>query len=206
MALRSIYISTGKLEKPFVKQFIDFKWVFGVSDIQKCKRVKSFSEAISNVYDISRWLEISNSSDKEIGVSLSNLTLRSKFSTFDTIENVCQEARRFSFDFDDYFEFNNYIFEGSSSDMFYDYVYMYAIIQNDYLANELCQFDIFSNIEFGTDKLFGTPARAAAIFKSLCDNNHLDIIMEPEKFKDYYKSLDGINEQSDTKRYYKSIR
>jgi len=190
MAVRPIFISTGNLEKPFLRQDISFKWISGLSYSQKCKRRDSLSSEIAKLYDTKRWLEISTKSDKEIGVKLSALNLILKTSTgLDSVENIYQSSKRYSSEFLEYFKYNNCIFENTPTGMFYDYIYIYAIMQNKDLINELVQYDIFSDIEFNPNKSLNTQARAAAIFKTLYDNHSLGIVKDKEEFKRYYKSI-----------------
>ena len=71
MAVRPIFISTGDVLEPFIKEDIEFIWVKGMSYSQKCKRRDSLASEIEKLHDIKKWLEISTKSDKEIGVKLS---------------------------------------------------------------------------------------------------------------------------------------
>ena len=190
MAVRPIFISSGDIEKPFIKKDISFKWVSGVSHIQLCRRRDSLSSEISKLYDIKKWLEVSSMSDKEIGIKLSalNLILNTSNGT-DSVQNIYQSSKRYSFDFTDYFKYNDLVFDSTPTGMFYDYIYMCAILQNSHLINDLVQFDIFTDIQFNPNKSLNTQARAVAIFKTLYDNNSLSIINDHEEFKKYYKSI-----------------
>lgn len=190
MAVRPIFISTGDVEKPFVKEDISFEWVKGTSYSQKCKRRDSLASEISKLYDIKRWLEISTKSDKEIGVKLSALNLILTTSTgSDSVEKIYQKSKVFYKGEIVGFKYNKCVFESEPTGMFYDYIYMYAILQNKDLISELIKYDIFSDIEFNPNKSINTQARAAAIFKTLYDNHNLDVIKDQYIFKRYYKSI-----------------
>ena len=186
MAVRPIFISTGDVLEPFVKEDISFTWVKGMSYSQKCKRRDSLASEIAKLYDIKRWLEISTKSDKEIGVKLSakNLVL-----TTSTVENIYQSSKVLEDGKITSFKYNDCIFENEPTGMFYDYIYIYAILQNKDLINELVQYNIFSDIEFNPKKSINTQARAAAIFKTLYDEHGLSIIKNQDDFKRYYKSI-----------------
>jgi len=190
MAVRPIFISTGDIEKPFSKEDIEFTWVKGMSYSQKCKRRDSLASEISKLYDIKRWLEISTKSDKEIGVKLSakNLVLTTSTGS-NTVEYIYQKSKYFYKGDIVGFKYNNCVFENDPTGMFYDYIYIYAILQNKELVRELVQYDIFSDIEFNPKKSINTQARAAAIFKTLYDNHNLGIIKDQYDFKRYYKSI-----------------
>ena len=190
MAVRPIFISTGDIEKPFSKEDVEFTWVKGMSYSQKCKRRDSLASEISKLYDIKRWLEISTKSDKEIGVKLSakNLVLTTSTGS-DTVENIYQKSKYFYKGEIVGFKYNSCVFENDPTGMFYDYIYIYAILQNKELVREFVQYDIFSDIEFNPKKSINTQARAAAIFKTLYDNHNLGIIKDQYDFKRYYKSI-----------------
>ena len=190
MAIRPLFISTGDMEEPFVKEDISFEWVKGMSYSQKCKRRDSLASEISKLYDIKRWLEISTKSDKEIGIKLSALNLVLNTSTgCDSVENIYQNSKVFEDGKITSFKYNDCVFENYPTGMFYDYIYMYAILQNRDLINQFIQYDIFSDIEFNPKKSINTQARAAAIFKTLYDNHSLGIIKNQDDFKRYYKSI-----------------
>ena len=190
MAVRPIFISTGDIYNPVLVKDISFNWVKGMSYSQKCKRRDSLALEISKLYDIKRWLEISTKSDKEIGVKLSALNLMLKTSTCtDSVENIYQSSKVFDGDKIINFKYNNCVFENEPTGLFYDYIYMYAILQNKDLISDFIQYDIFTDIEFNPKKSINTQARAAAIFKTLYVNRSLGIIKEQNKFKEYYKSI-----------------
>ena len=190
MAVRPIFISTGDVLEPFVKEDISFTWVKGMSYSQKCKRRDSLASEIAKLYDIKRWLEISTKSDKEIGVKLSAKNLVLTTSTgCNTVENIYQSSKVLEDGQITSFKYNDCIFENEPTGMFYDYIYIYAILQNKDLINELVQYNIFSDIEFNPKKSINTQARAAAIFKTLYDEHSLSIIKNQDDFKRYYKSI-----------------
>lgn len=190
MAVRPIFISTGEMDKPFLVEDISFPWVSGMSYSQKCKRRDSLAQEISKLYDIKRWLEISTKSDKEIGVKLSakNLVLTTSTGS-DIVENIYQGSKVFDDDKIVSFKYNDCVFENCPTGMFYDYIYIFAILQNKDLIRQFVQYDIFSDIEFNPKKSVNTQARAAAIFKTLYDNHSLDIIKSQSEFKRYYKNI-----------------
>lgn len=198
MAIRPIYISTNNLKNPVIQKDISFNWVKGLSYKQKCKRRDSLKEELEKLYDIKEWLEVSTKSDKELGVNLSalNLTLETLYNSI-TVEQLYQQSKiknnnnkiiGFKYGSKTYFENTPY-------GMFYDYIYILALYQNKQYHKELEQYNIFTDIEFNPYKQLNTQARAIAIFKTLYNNDELDIIKDKESFKKYYKenvTLSGL--------------
>lgn len=190
MAVRPIFISTGDIERPYSIENISFPWIKGMSYSQKCKRRDSLAIEIAKLYDIKRWLEISTKSDKDIGIKLSALNLILNTSTgSNSVENIYQNSKVFEDGKVTSFKYNDCVFENYPTGMFYDYIYMYAILQNKDLINQFVQYDIFSDIEFNPKKSINTQARAAAIFRTLYVNHSLNIIKDQDEFKKYYKSI-----------------
>ena len=190
MAIRPIFISTGDINHPFESKDIIFKWISGMTYSQKCKRRDSLASEIAKLYDIKRWLEVSTKSDKEVGVKLSakNLVLNTSTGS-DIVENIYQCSKVFDEGKIVSFKYNDCVFENFPTGMFYDYIYMYAVLQNYDLIKNFVQYDIFTDIEFNPNKSLNTQARASAIFKTLYVNQSLGIIKDQEKFKEYYKSI-----------------
>lgn len=191
MAIRPIYISTNIPEMPFIQRDISFEWIKGMSYSQKCKRRDSLKKEIAKQYDINKWLEISTKSDKEIGVKLSALNL--KILTTKKIERPVEEIYQSSKVFENgkiiSFKYGNTTFPNDPYSMYYDYVYMLGLYQNQNLWEEFSKYSIFTDIEFNPNKQLNTQARAAAIFKTLLENNSLKILENQEEFKTYYKSI-----------------
>ena len=189
MAIRPIYISTGNINNPFIQDDIYFKWISGYSYINKCKRRDSLKQEIEKLYDIKKWLEVSTISDKDIGKKLSALNLmitlsnNSKYS----VENIYQCSKVYENNHIVSFKFKNTEFENTPYGMYYDYIYMVALFQNKEYHKLINNYYLFTDLFFNPNKSLNTQARAVAIFKSLYDNNYLDILKDVNEFKNYYK-------------------
>ena len=62
--------------------------------------------------------------------------------------------------------------------MFYTWLYLNALIQNQSLADELLDFDGFTDIEFNPKKSINCQAASAAIFKSLVSKSLIEYSMK----------------------------
>ena len=95
------------------------------------------------------------------------------------------ERLRTSGDFIDY-EFFSENFPINPTSFFYDWLYLNALSQNMELANELLEFQGFSDIAFNPRKSLNCQARSAALFVSLHHNYQLNQALED---KDFYIDL-----------------
>lgn len=188
MAIRPIFISTSDIENPFIKEDINFKWISGMSYIQKCKRRDSLKEEIEKIYDINKWLEVSTKSDKDIGIKLSALNLELITSSKKiSVENVYQNSKVFENGKITGFKYGSTYFENNPYGMYYDYIYMLALYQHLDLIEQMKDYNIFTDIEFNPQKSLNTQGRAVAIFKTLLSNDYLKILENQNDFKKYYK-------------------
>lgn len=116
-------------------------------------------------------LEISTKSQTSIGKKLSALNLKVKIcNKEDIIEDIYQKSKTLNKDkkvigfnlFGNFISCNNEMFN-----VFYDWLYFNALLQNKDLFKSLTLFDCFTDIEFNNQKSFNTQARAACIAKYL---------------------------------------
>lgn len=82
--------------------------------------------------------------------------------------------------------------------MFYDAIYIAALLENNHLSNRLVDYNAFTDIEFNQKIVysqikgpFNCQARSCAIFVTLknanyTDNQIIELIRSPEKMKDLY--------------------
>lgn len=77
--------------------------------------------------------------------------------------------------------------------LFYDYLYILALNENNNLVMKIINYDCFTDIEFNHKKQFASQARSCAIFKYLYNNNLVDKFLEnPLLFKELYVNLQEI--------------
>ena len=216
MAKRPIYIPSVGTESLLETKEVDFKWFPGLSISQKQKSINSLHIAAKEQLGLKNILEISSKSESPLGIELSafNLQLASQNNIKASVEVFFQGSKVFSEGgpFTDLYlktsreakkdtrlkesgnlvEFN---FEGKSwslkpNTLFYSWLYINALDQNKPLANDLLQYDAFTDIEFNPNKSINCQAASAAIYKSLVTKSLIKEVMESsEKFTDIFKQF-----------------
>ena len=200
MATRPIFIvsDTGK----FVKEVgIEFKWFPGLSVTQKQKSIEAMHTAANKQFKNIKILEISSKSKSELGINLSafNLTFTTmKFNKCYSVETAFQSSKVFEFGgpYSDLldktsreakkdhrlkisgrlisFKFFGTEWPLEPKTIFYDWLYINALVKNQELSSHILAYDAFTDIEFNPDKSLNCQARSAAIYVSLCRRGLLD--------------------------------
>lgn len=217
MAKRPVYLAkeTGKSYIETLE--IEFEWFPGFSVSQKQKSIESLHTSFKAECNNKKILEISSKSMDELGVNLSafNLMIRTKeiefslecaFQGSKVFENGgpytevfkmnSREAKRYdklktSGDLKK-FQFFNVEWEPEPKTLFYDWLYINAVHSNKELANQLINYDAFTDIEFNPKKSLNSQCKAAALYVSLYRRGDLDIIFnEKQKAKriEKYKKI-----------------
>lgn len=214
MAIRMCFISTPDDKIIFKEVEIEFKYYSGFAISQKQKSIEDMHNNINKLYPELKVLEISTKSPDSIGVALSAFNL--KFYNFIKdkeyfIENVFQSSKVFELGgpFIDLLEveprdakrdgrlknsgnlksfiFNSETWELEPKTMFYDWIYISALNNNDILSKEILNYNAFTDIEFNHLKSINCQARAAAIFVSLKKNGSLKAVLSDKlKLKEIY--------------------
>ena len=71
--------------------------------------------------------------------------------------------------------------------MFYDWIYIHALLETPDVAKKLVKYDAFTDIEFNPLKSINCQARATAIFVGLSKSGELEKYLKGiEVFKDLY--------------------
>lgn len=211
MANRPVFIPSEQPSSPGVKILdIDFQWFPGMSKSQKQKSIKSLHESAER-QEISPVLEISSKSELELGVSLSAFNLMittQKNKRSFSIETAFQSSKVFSHggpyvdllngtsrqakkdirlkESGDLigFKFFQSHFEIKPKTFFYDWIYINALNQNKKLANDILNFQGFSDIEFNPKKSLNCQAYSAALYLSLIKHGCLhEALQSPQSFK-----------------------
>ena len=190
---------------------IEFEWVPGMAKVQKQKSIRSLHDAAEE-RDIYPVLEISSKSETELGIKLSAfnlmITTKTQGKTFsvetafqsskvfetggpfiDLLDKTSHEAKKdirlkesgnliaFSFFGDEY--------PIQPKTLFYDWLYINALKQNEDLADDLMRYQGFSDIEFNPRKSINCQAYSAALYSSLRHAGLLNDALEaPEVFKE----------------------
>jgi hypothetical protein len=200
MASRPVYVPGLKGKALVTPVSVEFKWVAGMAVSQKQKSIRSLHEAAAK-RNIARVLEISSKSENPLGVKLSAFNLPFAFpdGSRTSVENVFQSGKVFRHGgpFLDLLgltarEAKKDPRLGSSGDLigfrlakedwptrpltaFYDWIYLSALKQSPALAEQLLEFDGFTDIEFNPERSLNCQAASAALFVALSKRGELEI-------------------------------
>ena len=208
VANRPVYVSLK--EFPFVRRVdTEFKFHGGFSIKQKQLSINSLHEAFLRNNPDRHLLEISSKSELELGVKLSAFNLQlvqptsgksfSVESAFqsskvfehggpftDLLHKTSREAKR-----DERlgssgaiiaFKFFNHTFPTEPKTYFYNWLYVNALARQSELAEEVMNYDAFTDIEFNPKKSLNCQAEAAAVFVGLTHAGLLDEALDEHKF------------------------
>ena len=192
----------------FHDEQFEYQFYPGFALAQKRKNITAIHESITRRHPDAKILEVSRRSDKPIGTKLSafNLTLDGK-----PVECIFQSSKVFING--DHFPFlidalpgeaKKYVKEHSSSPLecfeyeggryplsprsaVYDYIYIRALNQHPEIADELMEYDAFTDVEFNQNASINCQARSCAIFVYLKRSGSYDsYISSFEEFASLY--------------------
>ena len=208
MAKRPIFMSTNN-STFFEEKMIEFKFYNGFSVTQKAKSIQSLHKSVKE-QGFTNILEVSTKSNSKIGWELSAFNLMIDFNGVESISVECafQGSKVFEGNkqFKDLyyvqsvqakkdnrlresghiigFEFEGEYWDSEPKTAFYDWIYINALYRNRKdLVEELCEYNIFSDIEFNPQKSINCQARTCAILVSLINQNLIDeALLSKDKF------------------------
>lgn len=208
MAVRPVYIP--KSSAPFYNTVnIEFKWNGGFAVSQKQKNIKAIHDGFMSIHTDGKPLEISTKSLFEIGIKLSAFNLMKYVPELDKsipVENVYQSGKVFEngCQYTDLmlvspkdakrderlkssgklimFKFNGQEFPLIPESLFYNYIYINAVLENEELSHKILEFNGFTDIEFNPQKGISTQAKSAAIYVSLSNLGLLEKVREYNSF------------------------
>lgn len=200
MAERPAYFVNTENKKLIAKELFNFKWHPGLSIQQKQKSIYEFHSSILQVHPNAKILEISTKSSNPLGKALSAFNLSfypTNFHKKITVETAFQSSKVFLYggpyiDLLDktsldakrdprlknsgqlqYFIYFNERWELNPPTIFYDWIYINALMQNPHLIKNIIEFNCFTDIEFNPNKSINSQAKSAALFVSLYRKNKL---------------------------------
>lgn len=223
MAVRPVFVPIIDSGIGVIEKQIDFEWFPGMAVVQKQKSINSLHRAAEE-NGISSLLEVSSKSENDLGVKLSafnlNIVTRKNKKIFsvetafqgskvfekggpfvDLLDGTSREAKK------DIrlkesgnligFRFFGKDFPLKPRTYFYDWLYINALNQNEYLREEVLQYGGFTDIEFNPKKSINCQAYSVALFVSLEKSGLLkDAITTPEDFLEVTK--EEYNKKSET--------
>ena len=187
---------------------------WGFAKAQKQKNIRAIHEAFARIRPGEKVLEISSKSMHENGEDLSAFFLQKYVPSLDKktpVEGVFQSAKTFEKGgpYKDLLyaapreakrdqRLKNsgklvcFTFEGKEiplepTTVFYDYIYLNALLENESLAKTVLQYDAFTDIEFNPNKSLNCQAKAAAAFVAL---SRLGLIEQVKDFEAFLKLND----------------
>lgn len=208
MAKRPVFYRNDHIPY-FTEEMVTFEFNPGFADIQKQKNIHNMHNAFAATHPEAKILEISSKSDVPLGIKLSAFNLKLNVGGLETsLESAFQSGKVFR-DGGPYtelltqppwsakkdprlresgpiqrFELNGQSFPTEPRTFFYDWLYVNAVADNEELAEELVEYDAFTDVEFNPDKSLNCQARSAAIFVSLVQANLLTHALNcPDDFK-----------------------
>lgn len=194
MASRPIFIPQISGDLLVSTEYVDFEWSPGMAVSQKQKSISSLHEAAIRLNICTKPLEVSSKSESSLGVSLSAFNLKGTTKKRDqefTVETLFQSSKVFEsggpyrdllhvssrdakkderlkesgrlIEFDLFGE--KWPLEPKTA--FYDWVYINTLANNENLAEQLGQYDAFTDIEFNPNKSINCQAYSVALFRAL---------------------------------------
>lgn len=195
-----------KNDKVICREF-DFKWNSGFSIIQKQKNIANLHESIIEKTKESV-LEISSKGLVPLGKNIGAFCL--KYHEI-PLENIFQSSKKFEHGGpyrdlmlvtakeakrDERIKNSGKIiafcWEGEEwalepKTLFYDYIYINALIQNYGFDLDLIEYDWFTDIEFNPKKSINCQARSAAIYKLLQMKNIFNVLDSKAEWLGFHK-------------------
>ena len=188
---------------------IDFEFFTGFSLSQKQKSIQSLHNSIIRNFPERKILEVSSKSLDEIGrqASAFNLNVILKSGKEFSVEQIFQGSKKFrrsgsqlhlidqmtSKELKKYigkvhqvdelvsFECFGQIFPLKPQTFFYNWLYINSLHKNQLLANQIINYDTFTDIEFNPNKSKNCQAEACSIYVYLYKSNLLDFALSSKE-------------------------
>ena len=208
MAVRPVFASAKK--RPGADIYMtDFEWNKGLAVSQKQKNITALHAAFNQRFPRQRVLEISSKSLQPLGIQLSAFHLKKfvpELGEEVPVECVFQGGKVFAAGgpYTDLYTaasreakgdprlkksgaLRSFFFDGKDFPLnpptaFYNWIYISALREHPELAQQLLEYDAFTDIEFNPDRSRNCQAEAAALFVSLSRLGLLDGCDTFEKF------------------------
>ena len=207
MAKRAVYVPNLKGRALVAPIELEFNWAAGLAPSQKQKNIRSLHAAAATKRNLSRVLEISTKSENAAGVALSafNLQVALLSGLKGSVENLFQASKVFEAG-GPYLDLLTMSARAAKTDqrlkssgrlvrfrlegvdwplqpttVFYDWLYLNGLRHNPALADQLLEFDAFSDIEFNQERSLNCQAAAAALYVSLVKRKEVEATMASQE-------------------------
>jgi len=213
MASKQVYIP--KETAPYY-DYVEIEYEFnpGFSRTQKQRNIRNIHENFTRRFNGKQALEVSSKSMQNGGVELSAFNLlkyvpskNEKYSVecvfqsgkvfehggpyIDLLDKTSKEAKK-----DDRLRNSGHLkqftFEGENfslkpETLFYDYIYINALLENPDLADILMEYDGFTDVEFNPKNSRNCQVKSCAAYVSLRKQGLLDKVKDSKSFKELYE-------------------
>ena len=212
MACRPVFVPSQRRNEADV-YMTEFVWNSGMAVSQKRKNITALHQAFGQRFPERKILEISSKSLQPLGVELSAFNLTKMVPSLGKavpLECVFQGGKVFAAGgpYTDLYEetskaakgdprlrasgmLKSFVFEGemiptSPTTAFYNWLYVNALVEHPDLAEELLEYDAFTDIEFNPAKSRNCQAEGAAVFVALARKGLLE---ECKTFEGFMKLI-----------------
>lgn len=210
MAKRPVFVPRTSESAPVSRGIdVEFEYHGGFSKAQALRNIHAIHEGFQKRYPEAKVLEISSKSEDPKGVKLSafNLMITDELGKKYSVESAYQSSKVFAkggpyLDLLEVpskqakkdlrlkesgevigFEYEGKKFPTFPKSVFYNWLYIHALMQNPELADYLMEFDGFTDIAFNPNRQISCQANAAAAYVSLKREGKLEKAMSsPEAF------------------------
>ncbi len=210
MAVRPVFVVSLD-ERYYIRENVQFEYFSGFSDKQMQRSIKSLHKAFEEKNSNKKILEISSKSEVKLGTCLSAFSLMIKTNSKKeiSVESAFQASKVFEKggpykDLLDVsakvakkderlkssgniiaFQFNEKVFSIEPKTYFYNWLYINTLHMHSDLAEQILEYDAFTDIVFNPKRSINCQAEAAAIYVSLQKQNLLDeALKNKESFLD----------------------
>ena len=226
MAERPLYVPKKSGPLLVKTEMVSFRWFAGMAISQKQKSIDALHSAAREKGLCVNPLEVSSKSPSPLGVALSAFNLESvtiKHQRRFTVETAFQSSKVFERGGPDRdllfvssreakkdsriqesgklvrFEFFGEVWALEPKTAFYDWLYIKALTRNESLADEVGQYDAFTDIEFNPERSINCQAYSLALYLALSRRGLLrEALDNKEAFLSILKSLPVNNTYENT--------
>ena len=223
MAQRPVYIATSNKNSFVREEMVEFQWFPGMSKSQKQKSIQALHHTAKECLEIEKILEVSSKSEEELGIALSAFNLSYEIPNSRksiSVECIFQSSKVFEkggpftelLDVSSieakkyeklqtsgkllYFQRKDERWELEPKTLFYDWIYLNTLRCNNALAEQVLDYNAFTDIEFNPKKSINCQAASVALFVSLVKIGLLDeVLHNKEAFTEFMTSQLARNQE-----------